>query len=184
MNVNRRIAGIILWTILVPAALNAQGKQLSPAPVYPIPSQAQLDWHDMEMNAFVHFNINTFTDKEWGYGDESPGLFNPTDADPGQWAKTLKENGFGMLILTCKHHDGFCLWPSTFSERTIAASPYKNGRGDLVRETSKAAATYGLHFGIYLSPWDRSRSDYGTPSYITYYRNQLRELFSQYGPVF
>ena len=177
-----RIAGT-LWIILFAGVLFGQGRLLPPAPVYPIPSATQLAWHEMEMNAFVHFNINTFTDKEWGYGDESPALFNPTHADPDQWAKVLQETGFHTLILTCKHHDGFCLWPSGFTDRSIAASPYKNGKGDLVKETSDAAAKYGLHFGIYLSPWDRSRSDYGSTSYITYYRNQLRELFSRYGPV-
>src|SRR6187397_1716255 len=159
-------------------------KVLPPSPVYPIPSAAQMQWHEMEMNAFVHFTTNTFTDKEWGYGDESPSIFNPTQVDAEQWAKTLKETGFKTMILTCKHHDGFCLWPSKYTEHSIKNSPYKNGKGDLVREASEACKKYGLKFGVYLSPWDRNRDDYGTLSYVGYYRNQLRELFTQYGPVF
>ena len=165
--------------------LVAQIKRVPPpARVYPVPSEAQLTWAEMEMNAFVHFNINTFTDKEWGYGDESPELFNPTHTDVNQWAKTLHETGFKQLILTCKHHDGFCLWPTKYSDRSIKQSPYKSGKGDIVREVRDAAKKYGLRFGMYLSPWDRNRADYGKPSYINYYRNQLKELFMQYGPVF
>src|SRR5688500_5505176 len=157
---------------------------LPPSPVYPVPSAAQMQWHEMEMNAFVHFTTNTFTDKEWGYGDESPAIFNPTQLNVDQWAKTLKESGFKTMILTCKHHDGFCLWPSKYTEHSVKNSPYKDGKGDVVKEAGNAAKKYGLKFGVYLSPWDRNRADYGTPSYITYYRNQLKELFTKYGPVF
>jgi alpha-L-fucosidase len=169
----------------VAATVTAQPKKvLAPAPVLPLPSAAQLQWHEMEMNAFVHFTINTFTGKEWGYGDESPALFNPTACDPTQWTKVLQATGFKGLILTCKHHDGFCLWPSKYTEHSIKNSPYKRGKGDLVKETSKAARAAGLKFGIYLSPWDRNRADYGTPAYISYYRHQLKELIHNYGPVF
>lgn len=154
-----------------------------PLPVFPIPSAAQMKWHKMEMNAFIHFSINTFTDKEWGYGNESAQLFNPSALNTEQWAKILKETGFKTMILTTKHHDGFCLWPSKYSDHTIKNSPYKNGKGDLVKEASASSKKYGLHFGVYLSPWDRNRADYGTASYITYYRNQLKELFTQYGPI-
>jgi alpha-L-fucosidase len=176
---------LALVSLLFTTTLLAQkGKVQPPAPVQPLPSEAQLQWHEMEMNAFVHFTTNTFTDKEWGYGDESPAVFAPTQVDTDQWASTLKQAGFKTLILTCKHHDGFCLWPSKHTEHSIKHSPYKNGQGDIVREASDAAKKYGLKFGVYMSPWDRNRADYGQPSYVEYYRNQLRELFTNYGPVF
>ena len=136
------------------------------------------------MNAFIHFSMNTFTDLEWGMGGESPSLFNPTSANPEQWADILSKSGFKGVILTCKHHDGFCLWPSKYSDHTIKSSPYKDGKGDLVKELSDACKLSGIQFGVYLSPWDRNHADYGKPAYIEYYRNQLRELFTQYGPVF
>jgi alpha-L-fucosidase len=159
-------------------------KTLPPKPVFPVPNAAQMKWHEMEMNAFIHFTTNTFTDKEWGYGDENPSIFNPTRLNTNQWARVLKETGFKTMILTCKHHDGFCLWPSKYTEHSVKNSPYKNGKGDIVKEASDAARKYGLKFGVYLSPWDRNRADYGTPTYITYYRNQLKELFTRYGPIF
>jgi len=175
---------IFLW-IFLSANLFAQTvKVLAPKPVLPIPSAAQMQWHEMEMNAFIHFTTNTFTDKEWGYGDESPSIFNPSQLNAEQWAKVLKETGFKTMILTCKHHDGFCLWPSKYTEHSVKSSPFKNGKGDVVKEASHAARKYGLKFGIYLSPWDRNRADYGQPSYVNYYRNQLKELFTNYGPVF
>lgn len=155
-----------------------------PAPVGPVPSAEQLAWHQMEMNAFIHFTINTFTGREWGMGSESPSLFNPARPDANQWARVLKETGFKGMILTCKHHDGFCLWPTQYTEHSIKNSAYKNGKGDIVKETSDACKKYGLKFGVYLSPWDRNRADYGKPEYITYYRNQLKELFTGYGPIF
>jgi alpha-L-fucosidase len=154
-------------------------------PVYGAsPSSRQLAWHAMEFYGFIHFTTNTFTGKEWGYGDESPNVFNPTALDARQWAKLASEIGMKGLILTCKHHDGFCLWPSRFTEHSVKNSPWKNGKGDVVREVSEACREFGLKFGVYLSPWDRNRSDYGRPEYITYFRNQLRELLTQYGPVF
>ena len=155
-----------------------------PKPYGPIPSARQLRWHEMEFYGFLHFTINTFTDKEWGYGDESPSMFNPTDFDADQIVRTAAAAGMKGLILTCKHHDGFCLWPSKYTEHSVKNSPWRNGRGDVVKEIADACRKYRLKFGIYLSPWDRNHKDYGKPEYLTYYRNQLRELLTSYGPVF
>jgi alpha-L-fucosidase len=154
---------------------------LTPAPVLPLPTEAQLRWHEMELNAFVHFGINTFTDREWGFGDETPALFQPKALDADQWVKTFRDAGFKGVILTSKHHDGFCLWPSRFTEHSVKNSPY---RGDVVREVAEACRRHGLKFGIYVSPWDRNYAHYGRPAYLEYYRNQLRELFAAYGPIF
>ncbi len=162
----------------------AQKKITPPAPFGAIPSENQLAWHKLEKYAFVHFTTNTFTDKEWGYGDESEKIFNPTSINVDQWVSTIKEAGLKGLIFTCKHHDGFCLWPSKFTEHSVKNSLYKNGEGDIVKEVADACRKYGIKFGIYLSPWDRNRTDYGQPSYVEYYRNQLKELFTNYGPVF
>ncbi|NBA85067.1 glycoside hydrolase family 29 [Emticicia sp. CRIBPO] len=159
-------------------------KTSAPAAILPVPTEKQIAWHEMEQYAFIHFTTNTFTGKEWGYGDENPSIFNPTALDADQWVKVIKDAGLKAVILTCKHHDGFTLWPSKFTEHSIKASPYKNGNGDLVKEVSQACKKYGLKFGIYLSPWDRNHPDYGKPAYVEYYRNQLKELFTAYGPVF
>ena len=148
-----------------------------------VPTSQQLEWQEMETNAFLHFTVNTFTDKEWGDGTESESIFNPTKFDAEQWIKALKDAGFKMAILTCKHHDGFCLWPSKYTEHSVKNSPWKNGQGDVVKEVSDACKKYGLKFGVYLSPWDRHEPSYGTPSYNTYYKNQLTELLTNYGEI-
>ena len=137
----------------------------------------------METNAFIHFTVNTFTDKEWGEGTEHPKIFNPTHLDARQWIKALKDAGFKMAIITAKHHDGFCLWPSKYTEHSVKNSPWENGKGDVVKEVAEACKEFGLKFGVYLSPWDRHEPSYGTPSYNTYYKNQLRELLTNYGEI-
>ena len=155
-----------------------------PKPYGPTPSPRQLQWHSMEFYGLVHFGMNTFTDREWGTGDESPGLFNPTAFDARQIARVAKEAGMGCLILVCKHHDGFCLWPSRFTEHSVKRSTWKQGQGDVVREFADACRAEGLKFGVYLSPWDMNQRDYGRPEYVGYYRNLLRELLTNYGDIF
>jgi alpha-L-fucosidase len=176
-----KASGFLLITLTIVLLSCSKSNVDAPTPIGPVPSAAQLAWHEMELNAFVHFTTNTFTDKEWGYGDESPAIFNPTAFDADQWIKTFKETGFKGVILTCKHHDGFCLWPSTFTEHSVKNSPFKK---DVVKEVAEACKRHGLKFGIYVSPWDRNHAAYGSSEYITYYRNQLDELFTNYGPVF
>ena len=138
----------------------------------------------MEYYAFIHFNMNTFTNMEWGYGDESPTTFNPSELDTDQWARIIKESGMKGIIITAKHHDGFSLWPSKYTEHSVKNSSWKNGKGDLIKDLEKSCNKYDLKLGIYLSPWDRNHPDYGTENYITYFRNQLTELLTNYGEIF
>src|SRR5438309_970389 len=167
--------------IAMTACLPISGPAPPPAPYGSTPTARQIKWHRLEVYGFLHFSINTFTDKEWGYGDESPALFDPTNFDADQIARTARDAGMRALVLTCKHHDGFCLWPSKYTEHSVKNSRWKNGKGDVVKDLSTACKTTGLKFGVYLSPWDRNRADYGQPSYIDYYRKQLKELFTGYG---
>lgn len=155
-----------------------------PAPYGPTPSPAQLAWSELEFYTFLHFTVNTFTDKEWGYGDEDPSIFNPTSFDADAIVDSLKAGGSRAIILTCKHHDGFCLWPTKTTDHSIKNSSYKAGQGDIVKEISQAAARANLKFGVYVSPWDRNNPNYGKPEYLDIYRQQLRELLTSYGPIF
>ncbi|NPA36618.1 MAG: alpha-L-fucosidase [Chlorobi bacterium] len=157
---------------------------LPPDPYGPVPDERQLNIQSLEFYGFLHFSINTFTGRQWGFGNESPELFNPTDFNADQIVKTMKAGGMRGVILTAKHHDGFCLWPSAFTEHSVKNSPWKNGKGDVVREISDACHRNGMAFGIYLSPWDRNHPDYGRPQYVKYYQNQLDELLSNYGEIF
>lgn len=148
------------------------------------PSPQQLAWQQMEFIAFIHFTVNTFTDKEWGDGTENPKIFNPTQLDTRQWVKVCKEAGMKMIILTAKHHDGFCLWPSKYTEHSVKNSPWRNGKGDVVRELADACREAGLELGLYLSPWDRHEATYGdTEGYNKFYKNQLMELLTNYGEI-
>lgn len=170
----------IMWVLFVLSCTRVS----PPEPFGPVPSERQLAWHHMEYYMFVHFTVNTFTDKEWGYGDEKESVFNPTALDCRQWAKVASEAGMKGIIITAKHHDGFCLWPSALTEHSVKNSPWRNGQGDVLKELKQACDEYGLKMGIYLSPWDRNSAVYGTPDYLIYYRNQLRELLTNYGDIF
>ena len=149
------------------------------------PHQRQIDFQNLEFYAFIHFTVNTFTGREWGDGTEDPAIFCPSELDAEKWVETIKAAGMRGLILTCKHHDGFCLWPSKYTSHTVARSPYKNGKGDVVGEVAKACAEGGIKFGIYLSPWDRNCTEYGLgKEYDDFFVGQLTELLSDYGDIF
>jgi alpha-L-fucosidase len=154
------------------------------AAALPVPTERQLRWHELETTAFLHFTINTFTDKEWGYGDEDPNLFQPARFDPDAIVGALADAGMRGVILTCKHHDGFCLWPTATTDHSIRATSWRGGQGDVVRDIADPARRKGLLFGVYLSPWDRNNANYGSPKYIEIYRAQLTELLTRYGPIF
>jgi alpha-L-fucosidase len=181
-----KLAACVVLAVAVGCAGPAENDPTpGPAPVAPVPTARQLAWQHLEYCAFVHFGMNTFTNREWGEGNEDPSLFAPDALDCRQWAKVFKEAGMQGVILTAKHHDGFCLWPSKFSPHTIAQSAWRGGKGDVVRELSDACREVGLRFGVYLSPWDRAHPDYGdSPRYNAAYRGMLEELLTNYGPIF
>lgn len=176
--------GLAGWLLLLLLTACSQPAPDMPLPVGPLPSQQQVDWHRLEYYAFVHFNMNTFTDQEWGYGDEDAGSFNPEALDCRQWVRIFKKAGMNGVILTAKHHDGFCLWPSEYTEHSVKNAPWKNGKGDVLQELAEACREYDMKMGLYLSPWDRNHAEYGRPAYLDYFRNQLKEILTQYGAVF
>ena len=149
----------------------------------PKPTKAQLAWHNMEFYLFMHFGPNTFTDLEWGHGNEKEELFNPANLDCEQWCRIAKASGAKGIIITAKHHDGFCLWPSNFSKHTVRESKWKNGNGDVLADLSAACKKYDLKFGVYISPWDRNHPDYGTEKYNDVFVSMMKEIFSNYGPI-
>lgn len=174
----------IFGLALVGWFVSGENPVIIPEPCGPTPSKLQLRWQEMEYYAFIHFSLNTYTDQSWGFGDEDVELFDPKDLDCREWARICKEAGMKGIILTAKHHCGFCLWPSAHTEYSVKNAPWKDGKGDVVRELAEACREYGLKFGVYLSPWDRNHPEFGRPEYITYFRKQLTELLSNYGPVF
>lgn len=174
----------ITLILLATSLLLACNQQLKVAPYGPLPTQDQLKLQNMEMYAFLHYSLNTYTDQEWGFGDEEPLLFNPSNLDTHQWVKTCKAAGMKGIIFTAKHHCGFCMWPSEYTDYSVKSAPWKNGKGDVVRELADACREEGLKFAVYLSPWDRNHPEYGKPEYVTYFRNQLRELLTNYGDIF
>lgn len=182
---NNMTVRLFYGTIFFICSIGISHAQIKPpVPFGPVPTENQMRWQDMEYYSFVHFSLNTYTDQSWGYGNEDIKLFNPTKADCRQWARICKEAGMKGIIITAKHHSGFCLWPSKYTEYSVKNAPWKNGKGDMVRDMADACEEYGLKLGIYLSPWDRNHPDYGKPEYITYFRNQLTELLTNYGPIF
>ena len=170
--------------VYILAALLVASCTKRPSPIHPIPTPQQMEWQQMETYAFIHFGLNTFNDMEWGYGDTPAETFNPTDLDCEQWVLTLKACGMKGVILTAKHHDGFCLWPTETTDYSIKNSPYMNGQGDVVGELCKACRKHGLKFGVYLSPWDRHQASYGSDDYVKLYHQQIQELVNRYGPFF
>ncbi len=185
---NTHLLLILVPSLLVLSCMSAANADEpgneAPAPFGPVPSERQLRWHELEYYGFFHFTINTFTNKEWGYGDESPALFDPTSMNAEQWADVAQKAGMKGMILTAKHHDGFCLWPCRHTKHSVKGSPWKEGKGDVLRDVRDACAKRGLKFGIYLSPWDCNHADYGSKGYIEYYRAQLKELLTGYGDLF
>lgn len=182
MKLHNFLSGLCLTAVII--SLSGCSQVAPPEAYGPVPSERQLAWHELETYAFICITTNTFNDLEWGYGDADPDIFNPTEFDAEKWMPVLKAAGMKGIVLTCKHHDGFCLWPSEYTDYSVKSSSWRDGKGDMVGDIAKAAQKYGLKFGVYLSPWDRHDLRYGSPEYIDYYRNQMRELLTKYGPIY
>lgn len=183
---NKRFIKLIVATVCFCCSLQAQDEPsvAPPNPFGPVPTAAQLAWQQMEMNMFCHFGPNTFTGKEWGDGTEIEDIFHPTALNCDQWAAVAKSAGFKGIIITAKHHDGFCLWPNPVSEHTVAQSSWRNGQGDVLRELSDACRKADLKFGVYISPWDRNAPTYGSPAYNETFLQTLQSALTQYGPIY
>lgn len=180
-----KMKSIAICMMMFFGAFTTYAQQVLPPISYgALPSSDQLAWQKMEYYMFIHFGPNTFTDKEWGDGKENPGVFNPTNLDARQWARTAKEAGMKAIIITAKHHDGFCLWPSKYSTHTVRESPWKDGEGDVLKDLSEACKEYGLKFGVYLSPWDQNHPSYGTPEYNDIFAKTLEEVLTNYGDIY
>ncbi len=174
---------MILILLITFATINCSSVS-PPEPYGAVPSERQLIWHNMKYHAFIHFGPNTFTDVEWGEGDESPEVFNPTDLDCRQWAKVIKEAGMEGAVITAKHHDGFCLWPSQYSTHTVRESRWRDGKGDVLEELSEACKEFAIKFGVYVSPWDRNHPTYFTARYNDVFKKMLEEVLTHYGDVY
>lgn len=171
----------LFWLLMLACAAIAQAP---PAPYGAIPTSTQLAWHETEMYCLIHFGVDTYTDKEWGYGDEDPAIVNPVDFDAMQIVGAAKAGGFKGVVVVAKHHDGLCLWPTKTTEYNISKSPWRNGKGDMLKEYRLACDKLNMRLGVYCSPWDRNNSKYGTPAYVHIYRAQLTELYTNYGALF
>ena len=175
------VAALLISALMIMIGCTPQG---DPLPFGAVPTERQMIWHNMKYHAFIHFGPNTFTDIEWGHGDESPSIFNPTELDCRQWAKVIKEAGMEGAVLTAKHHDGFCLWPSKYSTHTVRESAWRDGKGDVLKELSEACREFGIKFGVYVSPWDRNHPTYFTDEYNTVFKKMLEEVLTNYGEVY
>lgn len=173
---------LLFYCVLITASSCMTSRM--PATFGPVPSDRQLKWHQLKYYAFIHFGPNTFTDIEWGHGDESPDVFHPTALDADQWARVIRDAGMEGVIITAKHHDGFCLWPSKYSTHTVRESKWRDGKGDVLRDLADACAKHQLKLGVYLSPWDRNHPAYGTDSYNDVFKDMLEEVLTSYGPIY
>lgn len=178
-----KLTSLFLGTVLSSSMLPGWAAD-PPKPYGAVPTPSQVNWQRMEFYGFIHFGLNTFTGREWGYGDENPKIFNPTDFNASDIVSTFKKGGMKGMIYTAKHHDGFCAWPTRSTDHNITKSPWKNGKGDVVKEFALACKKHGIKFGTYLSPWDRNNAEYGREGYLDVYYKQIRELLTNYGPVF
>lgn len=174
----------LAYGVIISLLFSCDRSLSDPKPYGPLPTEAQLKWHEMEMYCLIHYGVDTYTDKEWGYGDEDPALVNPSEFSAQQIVGAAKAGGFKGVVVVAKHHDGLCLWPTKTTEHNISKSPWKNGRGDMIKEYQLACEKLGMKLGVYCSPWDRNSSTYGTYEYVSMYREQLKELYSNYGPLF